>query len=384
VKLGTEEHIMKVAAHGNNTSAMSQLVMDNICKTIVGNSNKKEKKKNKRRGGRVGRVRRGSDGFVKNLQMDQQHREDLSTEEAVSAKKKKNAIALCKSRLKYIRNFQSLDRYDHIWNDDHTIQLQTLQKKNLLNLLRMFNVEGRARLLNNDPMREALSKLSITQSSIDLLKSKLLRELEEYGVDYDPNEDGGLDSSFAGGSIADNSIVNTSIVDTSIIDTSIVESNISLVIDINIEETSGEESNISMLLESETSGGDAGIETDNNARPSGDDTDNTVELDALVEGMKKKSVSFNNTPAIRTFSQQAAYSSSSSSASSEEELTLRRTRSSRNKRSTTTRHRSTRNSNNNNKTATPPPPPTTSTPPSPPPKQPASDPVVLRRSSRRR
>ena len=62
VILGTEEHVMKVAAHGNNTAAMSQLVMENICKTIVGNSNKKEKKKNKRRGGRVGRVRRGSDG----------------------------------------------------------------------------------------------------------------------------------------------------------------------------------------------------------------------------------------------------------------------------------------------------------------------------------
>jgi hypothetical protein len=387
VKLGSEEHVIKITAHGNNTSSMSQLVMDNVCRTIIGDSNRKEKKKNKnRRGGRVNRVRRGSDGFVKSLQIDQQHINDLSSQEATTAKKKKNAIVLCKSRLKYIRNFQSLAQYGHIWNDDHSIQLRNLQKKSLINLLRMFNVEGRARLLNNDPMREALSKLStvITQSSIDLLKSKLLRELEEYGVDYDPNEDGGLDSSFAGGSIADNSIVNTSIVDTSIIDTSIVESNISLVIDINIEETSGEESNISMLLESETSGGDAGIETDNNARPSGDDTDNTVELDALVEGMKKKSVSFNNTPAIRTFSQQAAYSSSSSSASSEEELTLRRTRSSRNKRSTTTRHRSTRNSNNNNKTATPPPPPTASTPPPPPPKQPASDPVVLRRSSRRR
>jgi hypothetical protein len=121
---------MKVAAHGNNTSAMSQLVMDNICKTIVGNSNKKEKKKNKRRGGRVGRVRRGSDGFVKNLQMDQQHREDLSTMvEAVTAKKKKNAIVLCTRRLKSIHHFRSMNEFNSIWNEDSTVQLQKLKKK---------------------------------------------------------------------------------------------------------------------------------------------------------------------------------------------------------------------------------------------------------------
>jgi hypothetical protein len=65
-------------------------VVDNICKTIIGNSNRNEKKKNmkRRRGGRVVRVRRGSDGFVKSMQMDQQHRNDLSTEEAVAIKKK--------------------------------------------------------------------------------------------------------------------------------------------------------------------------------------------------------------------------------------------------------------------------------------------------------
>jgi hypothetical protein len=227
---------MKIAAHGNNTSAMSQLVMDNVCKTIIGNSNRKEKKRNKRRGGQVGRVRRGSDGFVKCLQMDQQHRNDLSTEEAAAEKKKSTNIALCKSRLKYIRNFHSMDGFDDIWNDDTTIQLQTLKKKNLTNLLRIFNVQGRAKLLNNDPMKAALSELVITKASIDLLKSNLLQHLEECGEEYNADDDA-LDASFAGGSI----------VDASIVDTTIVESNISLFID--IDETSGNENNISMLLE---------------------------------------------------------------------------------------------------------------------------------------
>jgi hypothetical protein len=251
---------MKVAAHGNDRSAMSQLVMDNICKTIVGNSNKKEKKKNKnkRRGGRVGRVRRGSDGFIKNLQMDQQHREDLSMVEAVTAKKKKNAIVLCKRQLKSIHHFRSMNEFNSIWNEDSTVQLQKLKMKNLAALLRMFNVEGRAKLLNNDPMRKALSELAITQASIDLLKSNLMQQLEEYGEEYDPNEDGALDSSFAGGSIADTSIVDNSIVNTSIVDTSIINSSIVDTSIIDIDETSGEENSVILFLESETSGGNAG------------------------------------------------------------------------------------------------------------------------------
>jgi hypothetical protein len=167
LQLGSEEHIIKVVAHGNNTSSISQLVMDNVCRSIIGNTNQTEKKKTKkRRGGRVNRVRRGSDGFVKSLQIDHQHIRDLSSQEEIAEKKKKNDIALCKTRLKYIRNFHSMNGYDAIWNDDHTLQLPKLKKKHLTNLLRIFNVKGRAKLLNNDPMKAVLSELSITQASI--------------------------------------------------------------------------------------------------------------------------------------------------------------------------------------------------------------------------
>jgi hypothetical protein len=298
---------MKVVAHGNNTSSMNQLVMDNVCRTMIGNSNQKDRKKT-RRGGRVNRVRRGSDGFVKSLQMDQQHLNDLSTEEATALKKKKNDIVLCKQQLKSIHHFHSMDDYDSIWNEDSTVQLLKLKKGYLLDLLKFFDVAGRSALKNNGPMRAALSELSITQSSIDLLKSNLLQKLEEYGEEYN-QDDAGLDSSFAAGSIADTSI-NTAIVDTvdtTIVDNSIVDSNISLIIDIDIEVTSGDENNISRFLESEISAGDAG---------SGSGTDNTAEL--LSNLPKKKTVSFNPTPSVRTFSGQIVTIASSSSSSSDD------------------------------------------------------------------
>jgi hypothetical protein len=312
--------------------------------------------------------------------MDQQHREDLSTVEAATAKKKKNAIVLCKRRLKSIHHFRSMNEFNSIWNEDSTVQLQKFKKKNLTALLRMFNVEGRAKLLNNDPMRKALSELAITQASIDLLKSNLLQQLEEYGEEYDPDEDGAMDSSFAGGSIADTSIVDTSNVNTLIVDTSIINSSIVDTSIIDIDETSGEENSVIMFIESETSGGDAG---------SSSESDNTVELDALIEGaQKKKSVSFNKSPAIRTFT---AYSSSSSSSSDVDTYSPRRPR----PRRRAARYRDNRTTRTSNRrpaattpatTSTPTPTPTPTPPPLPPPtpSQPASHPVVLRRSARRR
>ena len=285
VKLGDEEHVMRLSAHGNNTSSVSQLVINNVCKTIIGNSNRNEKKKNKkRRGGRVGRVRRGSDGVVKSLQMDQQHQKDLSTEEEIAEKKKKNDTVLCKRRLTLIQTFQSMEGYDSIWNDDSTIDLQKVIQKHLKHLLKIFNVTGRAKLITNGPIRAALSELAITQASIDALKSKLLQQLEEHGEEYDPDSNV-LDSSFADGSIADHSIGSTLNVDTSIIDTSIDQSNISFVIDIDIDESEI---------------GDAGSKTDD-----------TAELIANLP-KKKQTVSFNLTPSVKTSTRQATTSFSSS------------------------------------------------------------------------
>ena len=384
-------------------------MINNVCRTIIGNSNRNENKKNKkRRGGRVVRVRRGSDGVVKSLQMDQQHLDDLSSTEAMAEKKKKNAIALCKKRLNLIRIFHSIDRYDDIWNDDSTVQLQKLKNKNLTHLLKIFNVQGRAKLLTNGPMKAALSELAITQPSIDALKSQLLQQLEDYGEEYDSN-DNALDSSFAGSSIAVSSIADNLIVDTSIAN----DSDISLVID--IDETSGNENSISLFLGSEISGGDIGSDIN-----SGTATDNTAELIANLP--KKRTVSFNPTLAVRTFLQQDASSSSSSdneatprqatvdaaatattssSSSEDEELELhlqrtRRTTRSRYKRGTrasnrspstrqqTTQYNNNNNNNNNNKSASPSLPPTLppdasrseASPPPPPPQ--------LRRSIRHR
>jgi hypothetical protein len=57
VKLGDEEeHKIKAVPHGNNTSAISQLVLHNVCKTLIGISEKGERKRKSKWGGRVMKV----------------------------------------------------------------------------------------------------------------------------------------------------------------------------------------------------------------------------------------------------------------------------------------------------------------------------------------
>ena len=372
--------------------------MDNICRTIIGNSNQKEKKKT-RRGGRVNRVKRGSDGFVKSLQMDQQHLNDISTEEAAAEKKRKKAIVSCKRRLKCIQTFSSIDEYEDIWNDNSTIQLQKLKKKALTNLLKIFDVAGRARLLNNPPIRAALSGLAITQASINFVKTSLLKQLEEYGEEYNP-DDCALDLSIADGSIANTSIIDNSIVDHSIdnIVLSVNDPDTSLFLD--DDEISDDGTNF-MILESEISGGDAGSETDNVTKQggiagSGSETDDTAKLDKLIEGVRnKKSVSFNKTPLIRMFSQQAATSSDATSSDNEELYSRRPRRACTSSRRRTNHSRcktTTRASKRGPTKTTPSPSPTPTLPPdasrseaSPPlPPPPPPPPPQVRRSSRLR
>ena len=104
VNLGSEEHTMKVSAHGNNLCSMSRLVMENICRTLVCVSARSEKKTcSRRRGGKVVSVKRGSDGFQKILQIDEQHQQDQLQEIQDIERTTKAKLLLCKRRLKQIR-----------------------------------------------------------------------------------------------------------------------------------------------------------------------------------------------------------------------------------------------------------------------------------------
>jgi len=83
VKFDSKESSFVVAAHGNNKSSMSQLVMDNICKTLVyAHARYEKKKQGQRRRGKVVRTRRGNDAIVKVAQMNKQHLYNIGVQDA--------------------------------------------------------------------------------------------------------------------------------------------------------------------------------------------------------------------------------------------------------------------------------------------------------------
>ena len=196
VALGSEEeHAVKVCAHGYHTSSMKQIVIDNVCQTIV-RGYKREKKTNRRRGGRVNRTRRGSDGFVKIAQIDEQHQLDV-LEQRDTAQKTKNAkVDLCKRRLLAIRKFATIPRYLDLWNKDGLLisDSKHMTKQHMISLLKAFNVEGRTKLAtgSKESIQQKVQTLRITQEGVEEMEISLINELESFGE----SDDFDLDQSF--------------------------------------------------------------------------------------------------------------------------------------------------------------------------------------------
>jgi hypothetical protein len=250
VKLGNEDHPVKVCAHGNNTSSMSQMVIDNVCSTVVGVLNKNEKKKTKRRrGGKVNRTRRGSDGFVKIAQMDEQHQLDLLQIGEDEERIRNAKIDLCKRRLRAVRQFAKMPRYRNIWRNNGCLILDSklLKKQQFVSLLKIYNVQGRTKIAAGDKVsiQNELRSLHITQQGIEEMEVRLLGELEGFGE----RDDFQVDESF--GDIS------------------------SVIIETDTDTCAGD------VLETETSAGNMCIESD--------DTDELI-----------RTVSFDVNPQIRT------------------------------------------------------------------------------------
>ena len=210
IEFESEDHMIEVSAHGNGTSSMSQLVMDNICKTLVSVTNRNEKRKT-RRGNKVNKTRRGSDGIVKIAQIDEQHRLDCLQQGEDEKKTKKREILRCKIRLRELRKFATSPKYQDVWYDDSSLDVTTthLTKPNMVSLLKVFDVEGRTKISKGtkESIRTVLEKIKITQYSIEKMEETLLEELRQLGEEDDFRVDQSFgDSSYDSSFFHDDSI----------------------------------------------------------------------------------------------------------------------------------------------------------------------------------
>ena len=167
-----------------------------------------------------------------------------------------------------------MKEYNEIWNDNSSMKLDIVTQKYLKDLLKIFDIEGWASLNVNTTIQEALSKVTITQASIEVIKTRLSQQLAKLGEEY--NEINALDSSFADSLFGDTSVANDSLLGD--------DANNNL--NINNDSTGDSEGHFS--VESEISAGER----------SGTETDDTKEI---FENLKKY-VQFDKTPPIQTIS----------------------------------------------------------------------------------
>jgi hypothetical protein len=205
VNFGAEAHTMTVCAHGDNFSSMSHLVMENICKTLVCVATRGERKSGnsgKRRGGKVVSVKRGSDGFQKMLQIDEQQQKDLRDQDKDNRKTVNARLILCRRRLKELRRICLIRRYHSIWNQEADNLLicnsKILSKPRLLSFLKVYNVEGRTKLYkeSRDVVESKMNELSITRGSFERMEEDLLEELRVLGGIDNFQVDQSFESSF--------------------------------------------------------------------------------------------------------------------------------------------------------------------------------------------
>lgn len=131
VEVGDELKTFTVSADGERAAVMDSLVLNTVATTIVGaiqeartNTGRKKTKN------RVVKTKRGSDGFVKKSQVDDQQLADLQAEEQETVAKQKKTAAKVESRLKKLSEFNKLmaAKERQAWDDHGKLVLKEAKR----------------------------------------------------------------------------------------------------------------------------------------------------------------------------------------------------------------------------------------------------------------
>ena len=141
VNLNDTENTMDTVAHQSGNAAMRQLVTHQILKHLVKASNEREKligQKKKKRNNRVGKVRKGSDGFRKLLQIDEQNEIDIIGEENEEVRKKVRDTGKLVRRWKAACEIKRNDKKKKLWNSGGILDETKINGKYASNIICMY------------------------------------------------------------------------------------------------------------------------------------------------------------------------------------------------------------------------------------------------------
>ena len=142
VDIDGTDNVMDVVAHESGSAAMRQLVTRRVLQSLIQVSIDRQKNgtKTKTKTNRLGKVRKGSDGFRKCLQLDEQHLLDIDAEESdVIIRKAKDKKKL-KRRLKAFSQFKKSTSKKNIWDDGNVLDTKKLNGTQAMNIICIFEI----------------------------------------------------------------------------------------------------------------------------------------------------------------------------------------------------------------------------------------------------
>ena len=145
VDLDGTDNVMDVVTHESGSAAMRQLVTCRVLQSLIqvsidrqkinGTKTNKKKKTN-----RLGKVRKGSDGFRKCLQLDEQHLIDIEAEENEGVIRKAKDAKKLQRRLKAFSHFKKSTSKKNIWNDGNVLDTKKLNGTQAMDILCIFAI----------------------------------------------------------------------------------------------------------------------------------------------------------------------------------------------------------------------------------------------------
>lgn len=191
VCLDGQEHVMDTCVHEQGSAAMKQLVTRTILQQLVAAATHRAKLSSNRRKGKVGKVRKGSDGFRKSFQMDEQHLDDINAEEDDSNRKQEICKKRLLSRYKAGKAFMKSISKKKVWNKNDTLNTTKINGKQAADIIKFFGLKkcsGKNAVEKvNIVKEERYSKMSFAAMTNDLEELLLENDIgiEEIGNTVD-------------------------------------------------------------------------------------------------------------------------------------------------------------------------------------------------------
>ena len=187
ITLDGEEHVMETAIHEQGSAAMQQIVTRCILQDLIRSSEERAKansKKKSNRKGKVGKVRKGSDGFRKCFQIDQQHLADVEEEAEFSVRQKESIKKKLLLRWNAGESFIKSIRKKKVWDKNDFLDVKKINGCQAANIIQFFAIPKCSTMKAVEKVQK-VKEMQYSKESFQATRKELEASLASNGIDVD-------------------------------------------------------------------------------------------------------------------------------------------------------------------------------------------------------